>query len=140
MAYVSQEKKALVVEALKAAGLNKRFKYSIRVRHHSTLVLTIKSGDVDFAADYIDKFDRPLKAGEVPGVNPYWYKEHFKGASLEALEKFFAALNLRGVAGEENFDKSDIQSDYFHVGWYVDIELAPYGKAPYQYVPAKQAA
>lgn len=140
MAYVSKEKKALIAAALKAAGINKRLKYSLSVRHHSTIVMKIKSGDVDFNGEF--NYDK-LRFGETPkaSVNPYWYGDHFKGDSLEVLRKIFAALNLQGVEGQANFDKSDPMSDYFHVGWYVDVELGGgYGKPDYQYVPAAKKA
>jgi hypothetical protein len=32
-----------------------------------------------------------------------------------------------------NFDKSDIQSDYFHVGWYVSVNIGKWNK-PYEVV------
>lgn len=41
-----------------------------------------------------------------------------------------AALDGKDSGGKENFDKSDIQSDYFNVDWYVDIHLGTYEK-PY---------
>jgi hypothetical protein len=58
-------------------------------------------------------------------VNPYWFKEHFSDKSLNFLKEIFTAMN------EGNHDRSDIQSDYFDVGWYVDVNIGKWNK-PYE--------
>ena len=57
-------------------------------------------------------------------VNPYWYKEHFSGRALNFLKEVIPAMN------NGNWDKSDIQSDYFNVGWYIDVNIGRWDK-PY---------
>ena len=57
-------------------------------------------------------------------VNPYWYKDHFNGESYHFLSEVIPAMN----AG--NWDESDIQTDYFNVGWYVDVNIGKWNK-PY---------
>ena len=52
MAYVSQELKAKLAPKIKAICKKYGVKASLAVRHHSTLVLNIKSGKVDFITDY----------------------------------------------------------------------------------------
>ena len=52
MAYMSQEKKAEIAPAIKAICKKYGVKASVAVRHHSTLVLNIKSGKIDFIGNY----------------------------------------------------------------------------------------
>ena len=132
MAYMSQEKKAMIQQELKPILKKYSVKGSLSVKHHSTLVLNIASGPIDFIGDlneheadkhYHNPLFTPVK--NCLNANPYWYKEHFTGASLNFLEEVMPVLN------NENFDKSDIQSDYFHVGWYVDVNIGKWDK-PYK--------
>ena len=58
MAYMSQQKKAALAPAIKAVLKEFNMKGSIAVNNHSTLVVNIKSGDINFGEDYIQ-------------VNPY---------------------------------------------------------------------
>jgi hypothetical protein len=131
MAYFNQERKAELAPLVKAILKKYKVKGSLAVRNHSTFVLNIKSGRIDF----IDNFNKTVVAR--PGgfrngspaekyldVNPYWYHEHFSGTALKFLKEVFAVMN-RG-----NHDNSDIQSDYFDVGWYVDVNIGAWNK-PY---------
>jgi hypothetical protein len=135
MAYMSQERKAEIAPVVKAICKKYGVRASIAVRHHSTLVLNIKSGAIDFIESYIngnphkmteEAANRVRKSGSID-VNPYWYQEHFTGVALDFMKEVFAAMN----AG--NHDHSDIQSDYFNVGWYVDVNIGRWNK-PYTLV------
>ena len=134
MAYVSQERKAQIAPQVKAICKKYGIKASLAVRHHSTLVLNIKQGSIDF----IDNFNKTVEAR--PGgfrngsqaeksiqVNTYWYHEHFSGKAKQFLEEIIRAMN----AG--NHDNSDIQTDYFDVGWYVDVNIGKWNQ-PYALV------
>ena len=57
-------------------------------------------------------------------VNPYHYKSHFNGDAYFFLSEVIPAMN------DGNWDKSDIQTDYFNVGWYVDVNIGKWNK-PY---------
>lgn len=97
-----------------------------------TLVLNIKSGSLDFIKDYNET------VGSQPGgfrlgspattsldINPYWYKEHFSNKVIRKfLDEILAAMNVG------NHDNSDSQTDYFDVGWYVDVNVGNWNK-PY---------
>ena len=48
MAYVSQELKSKLSPTIKAICKKYKVKASVAVRHHSTLVLNVKSGKIDF--------------------------------------------------------------------------------------------
>jgi hypothetical protein len=132
MAYVSQERKAQLAPAIKSICKQYGVKASLAVRHHSTLVLNIKSGPIDF----IGNFNATIQDRDPSGrkhinqakdsidVNPYWYHEHFTGEAKEFLTKVISAMN----AG--NHDRSDIQTDYFDVGWYIDVNIGRWDR-PY---------
>ena len=113
MAYMNQEKKALIAPAVKAILKKYKMKGSLSVGNHSTLCLTIASGPIQFSED-----------GLSIDVNPYWFDEHFSGKALKFLKEVFAAMN----AG--NHDKSESQYDYFDVGWYVRVNIGKWNK-PY---------
>jgi hypothetical protein len=66
MAYVSQEDKAKLAPVIKYVLAKYGMKGTISVRHHSTLVVTVKSGPIDFGGDDID-------------VNVYWIDQHYTG-------------------------------------------------------------
>ena len=135
MAYMNQERKAEIAPVVKAICKKYGVKASLAVRHHSTLVLNIKSGKIDFVENYIkgnphkmtdEAANRVRKGGNID-VNPYWYQEHFTGTALNFMKEVFAAMN------KGNHDRSDIQTDYFDVGWYVDVNVGRWDK-PYELV------
>lgn len=64
----------------------------------------------------------PQKATHID-VNPHHYRSHLADECVaDVFDRIFAALNT------DNFDKSDIQTDYFHVGHYVDVQLGRWNK------------
>jgi hypothetical protein len=56
-------------------------------------------------------------------INPYHFKSHYSGVALKFLTEVYDALM------EGNHDNSDIQSDYFDVGWYVEVNIGKWNKA-----------
>lgn len=128
MAYVSQDLKAKLAPKIKAVLKKYGIKGSLAVRNHSTLVLNIKSGKIDFIKNFNDTVDprggRFTPAVDHIDVNPYWYHEHFSGKAKDFLRDVLAAMN------NGNHDNSDIQTDYFDVGWYVDVNIGKWNK-PY---------
>ncbi len=118
MAYMSQEKKASLAPAIKAILKKYGLNGTLSVDHHSTLVLTIKSGAIDFCegrdTDHIQ-------------INVYHIDRHYTGTAQEALSKLRDAMNVG------NHDKSDLMSDYHDVGWYVSINVGRWN-VPYVYV------
>jgi hypothetical protein len=139
MAYVSQELKAKLAPTIKAICKKYGVKASIAVRNHSTLCLNIKSGPIDFIENFIER-DAGVMSGRKMAteqvaylrknqsldVNVYWYKEHFTGKALKFLQEVIPAMN------NGNHDNSDIQTDYFDVGWYIDVNIGRWDK-PYQF-------
>lgn len=125
MAYMSQERKAQLAPAIKAACAKYGVKATIAVRHHSTLVINIKQGKLDFIGNY-NSIQRPgdRMAKDHIDVNPYWYQDYFDGRCKAFLAELFAACN------NGNHDNSDAMTDYFDVGWYVDVNIGNWNK-PY---------
>ena len=121
MAYMSQEKKQLLAPAIKAILKEYDLKGTLSVEHHSGLVLTIKSGKIDFFSDndkHADLSQRYIQ------VNVYHIEGHYSGQAKEALLKLKAAMSVG------NHDNSDTQTDYFDVGWYVYINVGKWD-SPY---------
>ena len=132
MAYMSPEHKAKLAPAIKDIFKKYGVKGSISVRHHSTLVVTIKSGKIDF----ISSFNKVAKehyrglnaftpATNNIAVNEYWYNEHFDGEAVAFLDELIPAMK-----GPEFFDHSDAQTDYFHTSHYYDVKIGAWDK-PY---------
>ena len=125
MAYVSQELKARLAPRIRAICKRHGILASLSVRNHSSLVLTVRQGKIDFVADYgISPQDREHAKQFGIHVNPYHYKSHFNGRALRFLSEVIPAMN------DGNHDRSDIQSDYFDVGWYVDVSIGRWNR-PY---------
>jgi hypothetical protein len=118
MAYVSQADKAALTPAIKAVLNKYNIKASISVRHYSTLVVTVKSGNIDFGGD--------------TQVNPYWIHEHYTGVARDFLTELLEAMK-----GPDFFDHSDSQTDYFHLSHYTDINIGKWDR-PYVFMGARE--
>lgn len=128
MAYMSQSKKVQIAPRVKAILKKYGLKGSLAVQNHSTLVLNIKSGKIDFVGNYNQVSERcndgGRKADGYIQVNPYWYDEHFSGRAKQFIAEVIPAMN------DGNHDNSDSMTDYFDVGWYIDVNVGRWDK-PY---------
>ena len=103
MAYMNQEKKKGLVALAKPILEKHGLKGTFAVRNHSTIVLTIKSGPVDFIENMrqtLTAAGRPVEnMGTSIDVNVYWYKEHFSGKALEIIDGLVKSIGntSRGV-------------------------------------------
>lgn len=136
MAYVSKETKATIVDAVKPILKKYGIKATFAVRNHSTIVVNIKSGVLDFINNF-NNVQENKAYGETPrlakdylDVNPYWYQENFDGEVKAFLDELFPAIKSAGW-----FDKSDAMSDYFHTAYYFDVNVGNWDK-PYELVGA----
>ena len=134
MAYMNQEKKATISAQVKPIFKKYGIKGSLAVRHHSTIVVNIKSGPLDFIGNYnalqiarrdIGR-DAHIITQEYLDVNPYWYQEHFSGVCKEFFEELFAA-----VKGAGWYNNSDAMIDYFDTAYYFDVNVGRWNK-PYE--------
>jgi len=121
MAWYNQERKKAVQPAMRKLLKEYGLKGSLSVQNHSTVVLTIKSGAIDFENSRTAEHTHNQ-------VNVYWIDSHWTGKAKEFLTKANDLLNI------DNYDNSDIMTDYFDVGWYVDINLGKWNQ-PYVYEP-----
>ena len=124
MAYFNQTQKAAIAPAVKSLLKKYGLSGSLSVRNGSTVVLTVKSGSIDFLADYFYSTARDVKSID---VNVYHYRNHFTGSALEFLEQAIKLLNTG------NWDNSRPEIDYFDRGHYVDVQIGKWNK-PYQHV------
>ena len=128
MAYFSKERKEALLPDLKEHCKKFGIKATFAVRHHSTLVINISSGQLDFESNIFDTCDNFGREWEgYTQVNPYHYESHFSGVVLYFLN------GLLEIANRGNWNRSDLQTDYFDVGWYVDVNIGKYDK-PYKLV------
>lgn len=134
MAYMNQERKALIAKALKPVLAKYGVKGTLSVRNHSTICLTIKSGKIDFIANsnrvcgsshyQVSHGFRPNTSG-YSDVNPYWFQDHYDGDAKAFLTEAFKALKCAGW-----YDNTDAQIDYFDTAYYCDINIGKWNK-PY---------
>jgi hypothetical protein len=117
MAYINQQKKSEIVAAAKAA-LPKDWTVSFSISHHSTLVATITKAP----ASVLDDYKAPEAGYSRPYVNHHHLANCWSGEAFKVLDA------LRGVMMIGNHDRSDSQSDYFDVGWYVEIQFGKRNK------------
>lgn len=131
MAYMSQENKAVLAKEI-AKVMPPTWKYSLKIRHHSTLVLTIRQADVDLIKENFVSQTRDGGKVEYISLNEYNLQGHYSGKLLKIFE------SIKGAMMVGNHDRSDIQSDYFDVGWYIDIHIGGFEK-PFRYVHTRPA-
>jgi hypothetical protein len=117
MAYMNQERKSIIAAAVKPVLAKYGMKGSLSVNNHSSIVLTLTSGAIDF---------------EGKGVNIYWIDEHFSGVARDFLNEIVTAMKSASW-----FDDSDIQTDYFHTAYYIHVNVGRWNK-PYQYAGGSQ--
>jgi hypothetical protein len=126
MAYVSQEDKAKLAPQIKKVLSKYGMKGSISIRHHSTLVVTLQSGAIDFG-------EYTHGDGYIQ-VNVYHIERHYKGKAQAFLTELLAAMK-----GPDWFDKSDAMTDYFHISHYCDINVGKWNKPYFLQNTAKKA-
>jgi len=116
MAFVSQTLKSKLAPTIKAVLKKYKMKGSISVRNHSSLVVTVKEGVIDFGKDNVD-------------VNTYWISDHYTGKAKSFLLELKDAME-----GPEFFNNDDAQTDYFSRSHYINIHV---GRWDNPYVLAK---
>lgn len=141
MAYVSQDLKAKLAPTIKAICKKYNIKASLAVRHHSTLVLNVRQGGIDFVENYIatdaaknhcNKMSEDqvayVRKNRNLDVNTHWVKDHYSGKAKEFLVAMIAAME-----GPDFFNKDDAQTDYFYRSHYININIGKWNR-PYALV------
>ena len=134
MAYMNQERKAKITKMLKPILAKYKVKGSLSVRNHSTIVLTLKSGAIDFIGNsnkvcgndfyQVQRGFKPTTTG-YDQVNPYWFQDHYDGKAKAFLTEAFKALK-----SADWYDESDAMIDYFNIAYYVDVNIGKWN-SPY---------
>lgn len=125
MAYMNQEKKAVIKanldKVLKPLGV----KFTLRVSNHMAITCTIKSAPWDMLADRtsesLSQFER-----DHAQVNPYWFESHYRGKTRDVLQDVIDAIR-----SADYYDRSDAMVDYFDTAYYFHINIGDYDK-PFQ--------
>ena len=143
MAYMNQERKAQLAPAIKAVFAKYGVKGSISVHNHSTLVVTIKSGVLDFIGE-ANRFNREYaeRTGQrfhpVTGyyqANPYKREDEYADKTIGAFFKELTAA----MRGDLWYDNSDIMTDYFDTAYYLHINIGKWDR-PYVFMGHRELA
>ena len=134
MAYISQADKAKINTNLKPILKKYGVKGTLSIRNHSTIVLTLKSGKIDFIANsnkVCGASHYQVSRGFTPNtrgyeqVNNHWYQDHYDGKAKTFIKEALTALKSAGW-----YDESDAMTDYFNTAYYIDINIGKWDK-PY---------
>ena len=142
MAYVSQEMKKDLAPQIKAVLKKYGLKGSIGVRHHSSLVVNIKSGILDLVgASNRHRIEVAKRRGNEPYIDNYiqvnenYVSDWMKAIGESKIAKFYDELvaAMKGVGSQsvEWYNNSDIMTDYFDRAYYIDINVGQWNK-PYE--------
>lgn len=112
MAFMNQEQKSSLAPAIKAVLKKYNMKGTIGVKNHSTLVVNLQSGPIDFGNAYRQ-------------VNEYAIDRTYTGTALDFLTELVVAMK-----GDQWFDRSDMSTDYFNTAYYLSINVGQWNK-PY---------
>ena len=124
---MNQERKQKIAQTLKPILAKYKVKGSLSVRNHMSIVLTLKSGAIDFIGNsnrvcgndfyQVQRGFKPTTSG-YDQVNPYWFQDHYDGDAKAFLTEAFKALK-----SADWYDESDAMIDYFNIAYYVDINI-----------------
>ena len=138
MAYMSQENKKRLAALCKPILAKYGVKATFAVDNHSSIVCTIRSGKLDLIENYCESIannrhmDERNQSQEIKytrdrkyiQVNHYYIPSYFSGD----CERLLSELNE--VLHNGNHDNSDAMTDYFDVGWYVNLHIGKWNQ-PY---------
>jgi len=129
MAYISKEEKQEKTVLLQKLGKKYGVKLTVSRPRYSTITLNISRGKIDFFSDYLWQTGFFIDGEKYLNVNHYYLSDQFKNnsLSLEFLMQAFEILN------KGNYNNSDSMTDYFDIGFYVDINIGKFQK-PYVFI------
>jgi hypothetical protein len=134
MAYITKEETAEIRNNLKKAY--PEIKFSVRMRHHSTVLVTILESPYDFE----------LNGKEYRDVNQYHINNQgneshvdYDGNTIKPHTHLDILKGILKIISEKHWDKSDIMTDYFHCSFYYYLSIGAWGKS-YKLKAAAKAA
>lgn len=117
MAYITAQEVKEIRNNLKTEFPAKAgWKFSVRKRNSSTLCVTVLQAPLNL-------IPKNHEGSAYAGVNHY----HMSG-SFESIEAEMYVKKIVNICNEKNFDKSDSQSDYFHVGYWFSMQIGQWDK------------
>lgn len=118
MAFMSKEHKARIAAELKTI-MPHGWKYSLAIRHHMEIVMTIQSAPVDL-----------LAAAGKPDAKELSFTRYFRASEVFKNDPELAELfqKIRDALDLDNHDRSDLMTDYFDVGHYMTINIGKWDK------------
>lgn len=136
MAYMSQERKKKIAVQVKAVAKKYGFtgrEVTVGVNHHSTLVVNIFGGPLDFIGDaqlHNNEYARmrgeePRSVGDYIQVNTYYCEEW---ATDPTIKEFYKEL-MAAIKSTGYYNNSDIMTDYFDHDFYIDINIGRWDRA-----------
>jgi hypothetical protein len=137
MAYVSKETKAERAPAIKKVLAKYGVKGTISVRNYSSLVVTLQSGELDLIGD-ANEYNR--RYAERTGQSVFVVKDYYQSSLTRVgpdysvnprVGQFFEELAV-AMKGPDWYNNTDIQSDYFDIAYYLDVNIGRWDK-PYVY-------
>jgi hypothetical protein len=141
MAYVSQEEKKELSVGIKRVLKKYNVKGTIGVHHRSTIVVRLRSGDLDILGNYWEDYTKRVERGQIEPWNQRKEKPTYLDVNHHSVDRIYTGevLNffnelIAEMKGKDFFDETDIMTDYFHCSHYLNIEVGHYtnGK-PYIY-------
>lgn len=133
MAYMNQTKKALLAPKIKAVLKKYGMQGSIAIRNHSSLVVNIRKGKLDIFGNALEV---ATQKGHADRANPdatnysLCHSNQISNFSGKVADFF---TELHDAMMEGNHNRSDAMTDYFDVGWYIDINIGKWDR-PYEVV------
>ena len=112
MAHINQIEKSEIAAELKKL-IPKTWKWSLSIKHYSTLVFTLAAAP---AADLGEHDGKHIQ------VNHYYPERYFSAETMKIVEKIMEVINAK------NYCNSDTQRDYFDVGYYVNFNIGRWNK------------
>lgn len=132
MAYINAQDVKAIRDELKATF--PKFKFGVRKGYEGSSVdVTIKQGPVDFAEVFTQGRGAYAQINEYHLYNYGKYQQFFE----QVLEIIKCAPARAG--GRAWFDKSDSQIDYFHIAYYIHLNVGEWN-SPYACTKEKEFA
>ena len=125
MAYASKELSKKVREQLKAEF--PEIKFSVRIEHHMALNVTIVKAPYNFMEHRASVQLGGFKLREDSNYQSDTANERFPFKHIDVLNRIIDIINC------DNYDRSDIMTDYFDVGYYVHFNIGSWNK-PFVFV------
>jgi len=129
MAYINQAKKKELAPLIKEVAKTYGYKITLGIHNHSTLVANISDGPASLT-DIVTSVDMDYE-NRVNIINRGHFSpnphnlDRYVGEVGNFLRHLYRAMSIG------NHNNSDYMTDYFDVGWYVDINFGKWDK-PYK--------